>query len=63
MLKMFKEIKAKNNNPQQKYKPRKLTYKNIYEAYYRQNGYISPALCFLTILHLANEHNLSLEGK
>ncbi len=63
MLKMFKDIKVKNNNPERKYKQRKLTYKNIYEAYYRQNGYISPALCFLTILHLANEHNLSLDGK
>jgi hypothetical protein len=63
MLKMFNDVKKKRNTCEKNRKPKKLTFKEIYESYYRQNGYISPALCFLTVLHLANEHNLVLEGK
>ena len=57
---MLSHIKSKDGG---KKKQKKISFKKIYEAYYRQQGYISPALCFLTILHLANEHNLVLEGK
>lgn len=35
------------------------TFKAIYSSYCEHED-ISPALCFLTILHLANEHDLSL---
>ena len=35
------------------------TFKAIYENYSISED-ISPALCFLTILHLANENNLTL---
>jgi hypothetical protein len=62
MLKMFNDTKARKNYGK-KIKTKKITFKGIYESYYRQNGYISPALCFLTVLHLANEHNMILEGK
>ena len=34
------------------------TFKDVYDRYIRTEGYVTPALCFLTILHLANENNL-----
>jgi hypothetical protein len=35
-------------------------FESLYEHYLIEEGYISPALCFLTLLHLANEHHLQL---
>lgn len=32
----------------------------IYNEFVDEEGYISPALCFLTVLHLSNEHGLQL---
>jgi hypothetical protein len=36
------------------------TFHSLYEGY-GQSENISPALCFLTVLHLANEYGLTLE--
>ena len=42
---------------------KKITFNQIYKQYVKKEGLVSPALCFLTVLHLANEHNLILEGE
>lgn len=36
----------------------KSTFMGIYERYRRGVADTSPTICFLTMLHLANEHNL-----
>ncbi len=35
---------------------------DVYQSYCKKEEEISPALCFLTLLHLANEKNLSFES-
>jgi len=34
---------------------------DVYQGYCKRDEDISPALCFLTLLHLANEKNLAFE--
>ena len=35
-------------------------FSEIHHKFTTEEGNISPALCFLTLLHLSNEHNLQL---
>jgi hypothetical protein len=37
-----------------------LAFDSIYANFVELQGNISPALCFLTVLHLANEYNYHL---
>ena len=36
-------------------------FNEIYKNFDKSDSQISPSLCFLTILHLANENNLQLQ--
>lgn len=38
----------------------RVSFRTIYDSFTAEEGYISPALCFLTLLHLTNEHGYSL---
>ena len=70
MLKMFSSFHNKSNeyntfhNKSNEYnkKSNLIKFQDIYDHYLKEEGFITPALCFLTILHLANEHNLILHG-
>lgn len=41
---------------------KRTSFGEVFEGYSRREEEISPALCFLTLLHLANEKNLSFES-
>ena len=36
-------------------------FNELYKQFENSDNQISPSLCFLTVLHLANEHNLQLQ--
>jgi hypothetical protein len=38
-----------------------LSFASIYSNFVECDSLVSPALCFLTVLHLANENNYSLD--
>jgi hypothetical protein len=40
-----------------------ISFEDIYNIFSEREGSISPALCFLTMLHLTNEHNYELLQK
>jgi 5-hydroxyisourate hydrolase-like protein (transthyretin family) len=46
----MKNMLVKNQN----IKSHTYDFRSLYENYYQSEGFISPALCFLTVLHLAN---------
>lgn len=41
--------------------PQDVSFARIFGSFAECDSLVSPALCFLTVLHLANEHNYSLE--
>lgn len=41
---------------------KKASFIDVFDGYSKRGEEISPALCFLTLLHLANEKNLSFES-
>jgi hypothetical protein len=37
-----------------------ISFASVYNFFLERDSFISPALCFLTVLHLANERNYAL---